>query len=311
MSERIDFAPLARACDEIANEVAESSGFVPMHKLLSRFRARLILRPLLVEGMLGKTTEPEADKSQWIVLIDSEKYPKSDTDVAQESAQKPLPERMRFTIAHELAHSLAFRYDEFEIRLQHAPRDGQAQKAFVREMELGTDRLSSRLLWPQRAVETYLGDERDPFSVKRLARLRRELAVSRYALIYRLLTFKGQDERGLLSRSTAQNVGVGLGEWTAKEGAIFRKRPVFLNFARNVIPEVFLKVMKQNGLPARSVFKDDNFVLCGGNSLETELFCAGGLESVPEAERMRIRVEVEETGNRPRGAFLFQVRRVD
>src|SRR5258706_13428158 len=90
---------LARACAAIGNQVADDDGFVSVRNLLSLFRARLYVRPLLVEGMLARTGRPgEASAEEWAVLIDSETYPVDSVEVENESSTKPLLPRFRNTV---------------------------------------------------------------------------------------------------------------------------------------------------------------------------------------------------------------------
>lgn len=308
---RLDLSYLGNVCTAIANEVADESGFVPVGRLLARFGVELIIRPLLVEGILAKVGGGggDADTSdRWAVLIDREKYPIAESAVLGESATSPLPSRMRWTIAHELAHSLAFRPTEFGFKLQQSANERQSAGDFVEAIEQETDKLSSLLLWPQRAMETFLCETPGPFTVEKLAKLRRDLGISRYVLVNRLRTFQENDSRGLLQRTTNRNVGIGIGEWGSGGTAVFRSWPLFRNFERNIIPEALLKIGREDRLPAGSLFSDPAFVLCGGNSPTTVLLSSAGIPSAPDAENMVIEVSVETGAARKEGsAFLYLV----
>src|SRR5438552_4876718 len=112
-----NLGPLFQACTDIANQVADNDGFVSIRRLLDRFRTNLRMRPLLVEGMIGSTHSANGQPPQWTVLADSERYPDVGPSLDKECAAEPLTAQFRFTVAHELAHSLAFRTSECGVRL--------------------------------------------------------------------------------------------------------------------------------------------------------------------------------------------------
>jgi len=268
----LDLSYLANVCTTIANEVSDESGFVPMSRLLARFGVQLIIRPLLVEGMLAKIGHKGggADTSdRWAVLIDRDRYPIADSSVLDETSASPLPSRMRFTIAHELAHSLAFRPTHFGFTLHHSVNETQSAGGFVKAVERETDKLSSLLLLPQRAMEALLCESPGPLTVERLAKLRCDLGISRYVLLSRLRAFQANDPRALLQRTTNRNIGIGIGQWRPDGTAVFKSWPIFLNFERNIIPEAFLKIAQQDQAikterPAVNVFQIEQDILFKG-----------------------------------------------
>jgi hypothetical protein len=309
MTGGIDLSHLSRVCDDIANAVAGPSGFVAMRDLATQFRAELLVRPLLVEGMIGTIANPDGS-TRWAVLVDSEKYRVTGADVELETPQRRLPDRLRFTIAHELAHTLAFRPNEFNFQLAYSASDKQSKAAFVEAVETETDRLSSLLLWPRKALERFLSSE-EPFSVGQLARIRKELGISRYALIHRLKTFQRDDERGLMSRKATQNSGIGLGQWVSGGQAVLRSGPLFYNFDRNILPAALLKARKRDRVSATEVFVDERLVVCGGRANEVEFEMAAGTDNVPESERMVVQVSVEATERRVGSSLLYVVRKAN
>jgi hypothetical protein len=311
-SRSLDLSYLATVCTSIANEVSDESGFVSMRGLLARFGVDLIIRPLLVEGMLAKIAPEggDADTSdRWAVLLDRDRYQVSDASVREESAIAPLPPRMRFTIAHELAHSLAFRPTQFGLELRHSVKDKQSAGDFVKAVERETDKLSSLLLWPERAMEAFLSETPAPLSIERLTKLRRDQGISRHVLLNRLRAFQTHDKRALLQREENRNVGIGIGEWTADGTAVFRSWPTFLNFDRNVIPQPFLKIVRQDRIPTASVLTDAAFWLCGGSSPTTTLLSSAGVPTVPDAEKMMLAISVERAQRKPGVSFLYVISR--
>ena len=164
-----DLRWIVDACTAIGDQVADDSGFVSMRRLLARFEARLLIRPMLVEGMLAyieRTDEPATGGSQWAVLVDAETYGVNEQDVESESQNRPLPERLRNTIAHELVHTLALRPSEFGISLKLNYQKSNNSGDLVRAIESYTERLSPLLLWSERALKQLLLGKREPLSVE-------------------------------------------------------------------------------------------------------------------------------------------------
>jgi hypothetical protein len=304
---------LESTCTKIADEAADHSGFVAIRVLLQRFGAELVIRPLLVEGMLAKRSAavPEKGHRQWLVLIDSVKWPFTQDAVAAESVERPLPERARFTIAHELTHSLAYRSTEFGTELQLAAAKNQTSNEFVEKVEDLTDGLVPLLLWPESRVEAFLQEPGFPLSIDRLVAIRHQQGISRPVMIYRLRRMIERRRGGAIEQPANRNVGIGIGEWQSASKAILRKKPTFVHFDQNILPEVFLRLRKEDRLPASSVFADKNFALCGGNALVTTFDCKSGVDEADSKLPMSVEVTVESGSRKPGATFFFCVRRVN
>jgi len=286
-------AQFAQACLSISDAAADERGFVAIRHLLARFQAKLIARPLLVEGMIAsQRIGGSSDDCRWLVLVDSDKYKFSDQAIDREYSENALPERLRFTIAHELAHSLAFRVSDFGIQL-HGLNKEVTPQVLLNAIEDETDWLSSLLLVPQRALATVFKGRREPPSASELAQARQTLGISRPVLVNRLRLLSSIDPDGLKNGFGFKNLAVGIAEWTAEGNAVLRKWPIFVNFDRNVIPEFLLNLAQQDRLPANSVFNEPTFSLCGGNKACVELTVHGGTPSSPRAERLDIKCSVE------------------
>jgi hypothetical protein len=304
---------LESACTRIADEVADPSGFVAVRTLLQRFGAELVIRPLLVEGMLAKRSDAVAEKGHrpWLVLIDSDKWPFNHDAVAVESVGRPLPARARFTIVHELAHSLAYRSTEFGAELRLAASRKQSISDFVEQVEKLTDGLVPLLLWPESRVDAFLREPGFPLSIARLVSVRHEQGISRPVLVHRLRRMLGRRRGGAVEQPANRNVGIGIGEWESENRAILRKQPTFVNFDQNILPEVFLRLRKEDRLPATSAFPDQNFVLCGGSAAVANYVCSSGLDAADSKLPMSVEVTVESGSRKPGASFLFCVRRVN
>jgi len=294
---------LAKACTAIANDVTDDSGFIPVRSLLARFDARLIVRPLLVEGMLA-SEESGSDKNKWIVLIDSDTYQVSDSALAGESSRAPLDSRLRNTVAHELVHSFAFRPSEFGIRLRNMP-EGSDSKEVVHVIERETERLSPLLLWSEKGLERFLKNKQKSCSLDELMDAMRAMGISRAVLVNRL---------GLLGRTNRlrespglRNIAVGLAEWNRWGTAVFKGWPLFLNFDRNIAPGFCFAVLQQEGVLAQDVLKDHMFAMCGGPKQSVDLTVDAGTEQSPSSSRMEIHISCEDIHKEPGTEFMYVV----
>jgi hypothetical protein len=301
-----DVLAFADACIRIANAIADEHGYVAVRNLLRRFNARLIIRPLLVEGMLA--IQPAA-QSEWAVLVDSETYGITDADVERECLEYPLPGRLRFTIAHELAHSLAFRPSEFGIKLDRLVNTDGAKDAVVRAIEGITDRLTPLLLLSESALIRFFKADGVRTSASDIAHLRRISGVSRRTLIGRLRALS-QVQADKVSRYSLHNLAICIGEWTG-QNAVIRKSPVFARFHRNVFPEFLLNLANQDRLPAYEAFPGgSSFAACGGDLDEIQCVVPAGSPGAPGAESMTVDCSLETTERAVGTEFFIVVRRV-
>jgi len=301
---------VVNACNTIANEVCDASGFVQIRRLLDRFDARLLIRPMLVEGMLASVPPEETGSTiglRWVVLIDEETYRIRTEDVDLETPSQQLPVRLRNTIAHELVHSLAFRPTEFGISL-NVTSTRQKPADLVHIVEQETERLSPLLLWPERALTTLLQGKQEPLSLAQLVEARRALGISRYLLINRLCLIRHSDDNGHLTSRGLRNLAIGLAEWQADGMAVTRSWPLFANFDRNLLPALLRKISRQDRLPAKSIFPDVTFAMCGGSNEKVTLSAPAGTEGNPEVERLDVEVSAESTARVAGSEFLFVVR---
>ncbi len=302
----------AEVCTAIGNEVADDDGFVPVRNLLARFHTSLQIRPLLVEGMLASVENKSGntiDASQWAVLLDSETYPINELQVKEESREQPLPSRLRNTIAHELVHSLAFRPSEFGIRLRKHSNSEKSQSALVRVIERETERLSPLLLWPEKALAKLLSGKKQSLSVEDLKWVCRSMGISRYVLINRLCLLRPSDANGFRYRDGLKDLAIGIGSWVDGGNAVLRSWPLFVNFDRNIVPAFLHKLSHQDRMPAKTVFADDMFGMCGGTQNTVEFITDAGSSALPSAEKMKVQCVVEHTNKKTGSEFLYVLRK--
>jgi hypothetical protein len=305
-----EITQFTEVCTRIGDEVADESGFVKIRDLVSRFHASVIVRPLLVEGMLASINEqPDSDpqSQRWAVLIDSETYGISDADIANESKSRPLAPRLRNTIAHELAHSLAFRPSEFGIKLNHS-HGGEIKNNFVHSVERMTEGLSPLLLFTDKALKQLIKGRKTQVSVEELDELRQRLGISRDVLVARLWRLRAAEDGQFRDSTALRGLGVGIGEWTPDGGARLRSWPLYINFDRNIAPSVFRMLPKQDRLSARTAFPHGDWILSGGLEHKVTFLCEAGLSSQQLSEKLLVEAAVSQAARPGGAAFLYVIR---
>ena len=94
-------------CWDIAEKSSDSTGFVSVRSLAECCRCQVVPRPLLVEAAITRKVDPD---NSWVALINNEIHPFADEDFELENAVSPLPIRTRNTLAHEIAHAVAWNH---------------------------------------------------------------------------------------------------------------------------------------------------------------------------------------------------------
>jgi hypothetical protein len=247
----------------------------------------------------------EKGETPWAVLVDSEKYRISQSEIDEEKPSRTLPARLRNTIAHELVHSLPFRVREFGIKLKQPPDSLASQKELVLKLENQIESLSPLLLLPERSLTQGLSALKHAMSLQDARAMRKLHGVSRQVFVNRLsmLSFVGENRR----RIGLNNVGIGVGEWKSDQEPVLRKWPLFVNFEKNLRPSFLHTSTKQDYAPARGLFPPGIFD--HGPPHTAEMECKGGTATLPDSEPMRVRVEVEPRAGSG-GSFLFLVQRL-
>ena len=298
-------------CVEEAEKLAQPDGFVPVSAIARRFRAEVTARPLLVEAMLGSIT-PEAldgngSSPRWIVLIDSERFQVTAEDILNESSARPLPVRLRNTIAHEVVHSLSFRTGEFGFSFLSSRKKSEKIHAFIQRVEKETEELSPLLLVPQSAIVTLC---RQPeLNIEDLCALRSQCGISREVLINRLCLLSKHDPEDIRYGTYLGNIAVGCGEWIDESAARLAGWPLYFNFDRGWIPNVVTLIRQKRGMLAAETTTDPSFWLNGGDSCTAE-FEDSELPYQPSYSRMKIRFSVERTDRCAEMRFLFLISKV-
>lgn len=318
MSKNEDLRLLAKKCVEISDELADKDGFVPVRKLVEKFDADIIFRPLLVEAMLASAefgadqNESSTKEHKWAVFLDSETfYGVTADDIKMESPNAILAHRMRNTVAHELVHSLAFRAEEFGVKLTKRGDSETSWHEFVKWVEHETESLSPNLLIPDIYLNSQFPNAKKSIVIQDLVTIQQLMGVSRHVLVNRLNLLWLTDKFNLLKRSSLCNVAIGIGEWLNSKEANFQEWPLFTNFDRNIIPNFLINLRSGKfGMLANNLFNDSNFCFCGGSEFVTEAIIRGGTTQHPNAEQMKIICAIEDRPRKKGSLFLFVVQSV-
>jgi hypothetical protein len=206
-------------------------------------------------------------------------------------------------------HSLAFRPSEFGVRLQGHSDSKKSQNALVRAIERESEQLSPLLLWSEKALAKLLSGKKQSLSVEELKWVCRSMGISRYVLINRLCLLRPTDANGFRYRDGLKDLAIGIGEWVDGRNAVLRSWPLFVNFDRNIVPAFLLKLVHQDRLPAKTVFADETFTMCGGPHNTVEFVTDAGSSAVPKAEKMKVQCSIEHTAKKTRSDFLFVIRK--
>ena len=306
------FRQLAHCCNKIASEVSDDNGFVSVKKLVEHFGARLFVRPLLVEGMLAEsengTNQNNPGSHQWNLLIDRETHDVSDEDIAKEKYGSPLSARFRNTVAHELAHSLAFRPTEYGLEFPKRQKSEKSKRAFVQQIEKETERLSPLLLIPSGILDKLFAVNKERITIEELRSFKASVGISRSLVVNRLNLLSVSDEKRLKAhRPSLHNLAVGIGEWKSKDEAVLKPFPLFSAFSGGKAPGFIYQLQKGVGVSAKSIFTDKKFLLCGGSENSTELKVAAGTPKQPSIIQLPIRCAVENSSPKAGVEFLFLV----
>ena len=298
----------AEVCIEAANKSVDEHGFIAVRRLVEQFDAQLDARPLLCEGLIAA---PKVADAKWLVLIDSDESGFDPACYASESSVRPLPHRVRFTVAHELAHMLRFRATEFGMELLESDRKQKTKKKLIGDLEREADSLAPLLLIAESAFETECASGEGRLTLDKITQCRKRWAVSRQVLLSRFRLLLTNDKKNLRFRSFLRNIGIGLGEWNSKDTASILEWPQpFLNFDDGIVPEFLLGHKSQRAARLEAAFSSHDFCLSGGTSLSCNATIAAGTQANPRADDMAVRIEVENVVRSNSSKFLFLIEKV-
>jgi hypothetical protein len=312
MSPAIYLKQLATRCSHIAGEIADDDGFISVRGLTERFGASLLVRPLLVEGMLASTEQASegpdgANRHRWCLLLDRETHDVGMREIAEERFGLPLSARMRNTVAHELAHSLAFRSTEFGVEFPRQFSSQKTKQEFVEAIERETEKLSPLLLIPDTLLDRIFSTAKKFLAIQELCDAMRNAGVSRYVFVNRVNLLKLVDPKRIHSRDCLSNVAIGIGEWISEREASLKVWPLFTNFEGGKVPGFLFQLQRRIPVAAKTLFTDPAFQLCAGDLDTTELEVSAGTPRNPTTVALPIRFTVEMVPRKCGNEFLYLV----
>lgn len=172
---------LIDGCWEIAEKCSDPTGFVSLRSLAEYCRCQVVSRPLLVEAAITKRTD---GSDNWIALLNNEVHVFSDEDFELESNVSPLAIRTRNTLAHEIAHAVAWD------RLGHDLSFGGTLDEKLLQIERSVEAVSPLLLIPRSALAHRLSKIIEPKeAARKLGEISSHFAVSPPVLFNALQLF--------------------------------------------------------------------------------------------------------------------------
>jgi hypothetical protein len=298
---------LIRDCILLADQLSAANGFVTVRSIAQQFSVSVVFRPLLVEAMLASIPASDSKRPQWLVLVDSDRYPSGQTFYENESADQPLPGRLRNTIVHEILHSLSFREGEadFEFRVEKLSRE--TREEYIKRVECETEELSPLLLIPEKCLQRF--NDGPPVTLSDLMAFQSNCAVSKQLLVNRLSFWKRLNETGGSLGGGLENISLGIGTWEGRNACI-SKTNVFSNFRKGYLPDFFRRLQSESKMRLNELVGDQDFIFNGGEKTEVEIDGHQGGEA-RDYLRMRIRVTVEPITSNTKRRFWILVEKLE
>ncbi len=293
MSKRA-FGQLLDQANQIAERVADSTGFVPIAALAREVKADVRFRPLLVEGIAA---QPTNKGDRWCVLIDSDTHKISDEQFQKESSANPLSVRLRNTIAHELAHVISPR----SVELLQAK--DKSRKELVDEIERETEQLSPALLMPRSALQSLIKTRAEQLQLQELTEARERLAVSARVFVKRLELSSLESDNTFCHHPRLTNLVIGSGEWHSASSVDLHPMP--FRSVGGLLPEFAVELRKLRKVNPREMFDDPAFYLNGGPKTESTMELWLGTSDQPRAEKAKVILAVEEVPRKAGSTFLW------
>ncbi len=291
------FKDLIRLSADIAEKSADAEGFVPIYRLAESFRSEVEFRPLLVEGVIAR---PKETGGKWKVFIDSETHPRTAESLAGETSTNPLPSRLRNTLAHELAHTMAFRSEEFKIDFKGS------REEFVEQLEKETENLSPVLLIPYSGLQNLCAES---LSIEKLVAFRNRHAISNEVLVQRFEMLRRIDNHPLQFNSALTNVAIGTGEWKNSNTPVLSPRPVFSNFSE-LIPYLLTQLKNKQTPSLADNFKSIDFVVNEEATFTSRALIEAGTSQNPSGDHMMAEIQIERTSTAAGTKFLWLLQTV-
>jgi len=253
------------------------------------------------------TVDGDGTRKKWKVFVDSEKSGIVTAQLQTESPEHPLPERFRFTVAHELAHTLGFRASEFGVDIERAKRTKESDGDVVSALEAETNRLAPLLLVSDTGIQKLCDEVPGELTLGALLLARSRWAVSRSVLVSRLNLLAVVDDKNLRNRRCLTEVIVGLGEWQSSTSAILAPWPLYISLGNPFVPEFVLRLRSKGSCTLSEIVALDAVRAADKQSLEYVCEVPVGTTQNPKSELVPIRFTFEDTPRKAGQAFLYLV----
>ena len=304
---RSELETLTRECLNISNRASDKDHFVAIKKLVECFKARIVLRPLLVEAMLASNAAKQNNTDiYWTVLIDSDRYPNvTQYDIDNETFSSPLPARLRNTIAHELVHTFAFKTNSDGNFDLIKSRHGKIQKnKFVEQIESDTERLSPLLLISNKYIDSFFNPSKKEIFIDDLKQITKNTGVSRYVLINKMRQLIASGDELIFSRNALRNIAIGIGVWVNSKEAKLKTWPLYINFDNNRPPNFLLNHYKDE-IVIPDTAKKSSFILYGGSDISHTFTEYAGTKLRPNLRQLDINFSIEKNEQKKGAEFFF------
>jgi len=268
-----------RQGENLATLYGSNSLPIPLKKIAEKRKVKnVIFRPLLVDGCLTVTDEG------FNIYVCCKKGESQDVTSKFEAENEVvgLPPRMRFTIAHEIAHTLFFDLTDGRPRNRLV---GDHQNT-IRKLETVCSQAAARMLLPTDLVRGEIKKLNiyDPAALRQLAN---KAAVSPHMLVYRIGELYGYLQ------------GIGGFAYAEHDGSVYRLKAIAMHSS---LLDLFPKATTDSAVA--DLISNPNFVLNGGTEYEEALTLPCKSRYSKFNQKFRFVCEPQHNGKRARGTFL-------
>jgi hypothetical protein len=289
------FDRVMKRVTDIAEKAVDDTGFIPIRELTQRCEAKIQLRPLLVEAIVARSKS--VGIKEWMILLDSERFGDVAQEIEDENATRPLPNRLRNTVAHELAHVIWFNVCGIEpIEKKKADE--------VQNVEHQIESLSPCLLLPYSKLKETLSRE---ISVDTLTELRNRAGLSSEAFVQRIKMLRFHDPDSINVGRCLENTAIGVGSWKNSKNTTLQLTPIFSRFS-HLAPSLLLQHQSTGIFTVSDAFQEPDFYLNGGSVPITNAEISVGTTREPYIEKQRAQLSVEPINKQQSGKYLWTLR---
>ena len=249
----------ATYCSSAARRIHERHGFIPLRELSAALNVEVVFRPLLVEGMVAapKFDRLDSSESSWKVLLNSERFPDGERQYKEESKGVQMEPRLRFTLAHEIAHTMSFRTFENGVELKESSAVEKSGKEQISALEKESNYLAPLLLVPDKALAGELARIQGELSPEAVKRIASSFGVSIDVIISRLARLRQYDPQSLRNQPILRNLALLTAEKSNESQRVILPFPLFYNYDDNLVPLFIERLIKGERVTLDSLEEQD------------------------------------------------------